>query len=223
MFNMLMLAIIDVMNFRHRVLRKIAVSHALTAAFAILLAVCAVFFIQGKLDFGIGWFGADSLILIGLYIFGAQVIHEYNSRLSPTAPPKPEDFNDNLPTLRRALIGFGAATAVLIIITPIMVSSANDIAELTGISAGFIGVALVSVITSLPELVTTIAAARIGAFDLAVGNLFGSNVFNVMALGLTDAFYTKGFLLTDLNPDLAISGMFGWCMPWGCSCCTNAA
>jgi len=54
------------------------------------------------------------------------------------------------------------------------------IAELTGIATSFIGTLLVGATTSLPELVTSVAAFRMGAVDLAVGNLFGSNAFNMV-------------------------------------------
>lgn len=60
--------------------------------------------------------------------------------------------------------------------------------------------------TALPELVTCFAAVRIGAYDLAVGNLFGSNSFNMViffALGLA---VPGGSIFADLNPAHALSG-----------------
>lgn len=206
MFNMFMLAILDLMNQRYRVLRKIAVSHALTASLAILLTGAAVFFIEAEVDLSIGWFGADSLLLIGLYLFGTRIIHTYNRSLGSSVEPSVDDYEGVLP-LWRAGLGFMGATLVLIVVTPQMVTSATKIAAETGLSTGFVGLALVAIVTSLPEVVTTVAASRIGAFDLAVGNLFGSNIFNIFALGLTDAFYTDGLFLSDLNRDIALSGM----------------
>jgi len=60
-----------------------------------------------------------------------------------------------------------------------LASSANQIAEQAGITATFVGTSLVGITMSLPELVTAAAAVRLGAFDLAVGNLFGNNDFNI--------------------------------------------
>jgi cation:H+ antiporter len=206
MFNMFMLAILDMMNQQYRVLRKIAVSHALTASLAILLTGAAVFFIEAEVDLSIGWLGADSLLLIGLYYFGTRIIHTYNRSLAVTEELSVEDYDGVMP-LWRAGIGFLVATVVLILVTPQMVKAATEIAEQTGLSTGFVGLALVAIVTSLPELTTTIAASRIGAFDLAVGNLFGSNIFNIFALGVTDAFYTRGLFLSDLDRDIALSGL----------------
>ncbi len=65
----------------------------------------------------------------------------------------------------------------------LLVTGAVSIAEEAGLSGGFIGFTLVAVGTSLPELVTAIAAARAGEGDLIVGNLLGSNLFNSLAVG----------------------------------------
>jgi cation:H+ antiporter len=61
----------------------------------------------------------------------------------------------------------------------------------------------------LPELVATISAVRIRAYDLAVGNLFGSNLFNMFALGLTDIFYLKGRFISTIDPAFAMVGLLG--------------
>lgn len=65
----------------------------------------------------------------------------------------------------------------------LVVWGATDIAEEVGVTGGFIGFSLVALGTSLPELVTTIACARRRETDLIVGNLFGSNIFNALAVG----------------------------------------
>ncbi len=63
-----------------------------------------------------------------------------------------------------------------------------------------------AVVTSLPELVTTLAAIKIGAEDMAIGNLFGSNLFNMFAIGLTDLFYTQGRFLAVIDPSFVLIG-----------------
>ena len=60
------------------------------------------------------------------------------------------------------------------------VSAASEIARLFGISERFIGLTIVALGTSLPELVTSVMAARKGNADLAVGNIVGSNIFNIL-------------------------------------------
>jgi cation:H+ antiporter len=65
----------------------------------------------------------------------------------------------------------------------LLVSGATDIADRAGLSGGFVGFSLVALGTSMPEIVTTLAAARRGETGLILGNLLGSNVFNALAVG----------------------------------------
>lgn len=65
----------------------------------------------------------------------------------------------------------------------LMVWGATAIAKEAGLSGGFVGFTLVAIGTSLPELVTAVAAARKGETELIIGNLLGSNVFNSLAVG----------------------------------------
>ena len=106
-------------------------------------------------------------------------------------------------------MGFSLAAVGLVVVTPMMVSASTEIAEITGLGTTFIGTTLVAIVTSLPELVTTIAAVRIGADDMAIGNLFGSNLFNMFALGLTDVFYLPGRFLGVIDPGLPAGGNAG--------------
>ncbi|MBK9995717.1 MAG: hypothetical protein IPO99_00965 [Nitrospira sp.] len=111
--------------------------------------------------------------------------------------------------LRRAAIGFVAATVVLIIAAPLLAKSAKDIADQSGVSTTFVGTSLVAVVTTLPELVTSLAAVRLGAFDLAVGNLFGSNAFNMAAFLFTDLAYAGGPLLGAIDSTHALTALWG--------------
>lgn len=205
LFNMFMLAVLDLVGQQARVLRTVAMRHALTAGLAILLIGLVVFFILADVHNGIGWIGYESLLLIVVYVVGVRLIQ--NQAGPPSAEIIAEDATT--PSLRRALIGFGLATGALVVVTPFLVRSADQIGVITGLSAGFIGAALLAIVTSLPELVATVAALRIGAFDLAVGNLFGSNLFNMFTLGLTDILYFQGRFLAEIDPAFAIVGMLG--------------
>jgi cation:H+ antiporter len=58
-------------------------------------------------------------------------------------------------------------------------------------------------------MVATISAVRMGAYDMAVGNLFGSNIFNMFALALADVMYTDGLFLGAIDTSFAIAGLLG--------------
>ena len=69
-------------------------------------------------------------------------------------------------------------------------------AEETGLSGTFIGTTLVAVTTSLPELVASLTAIRIGAIDLAIGNALGSNAFNIVLFAPLDFFHDGSVFLS---------------------------
>ena len=208
--NMLLLAVIDLISRNQRLLRKAALKHALTGSLAVFMIGLVVFFILADIDLKIGWVGVDSLLIIGAYIVAVRLI-QGNVQPHSTDHAKPEILTDT-PSLRHGIIGFIAAAGALIFITPVMVSSSNEIAEITGLGATFVGSTLVALVTSLPELVTTIAAIKIGANDMAIGNLLGSNMFNVFAVGLTDFFYTQGRFLAVIDPSFVLVGTLGLLM-----------
>jgi cation:H+ antiporter len=74
----------------------------------------------------------------------------------------------------------------------LLVLSASTIATELGLSEGFIGLTVVAIGTSLPELATAVQAARKDETDLIIGNLLGSNLFNSAAVGATAAFAGAG-------------------------------
>ena len=86
----------------------------------------------------------------------------------------------------RAILGLAGVLAG----AQLLVVNASSIATRLGMSQLMIGLTIVALGTSLPELVTTIAAQRRGESDLVVGNLFGSNLFNSLAGGAVIGFAT---------------------------------
>jgi cation:H+ antiporter len=205
MFNMLMLAILDLIYQNARILRRVAMNHALTASLATLLVGAAVFFVLADINLSIGWVGVDSLMIIAVYVVGMRVIQTQGG-----PPPMEIAVEDTkIPSLKRAGIGFVIATIVLLVVVPFLVDSVLQIGDITGLSTGFIGATLLAFVTSLPELVATMAAVRIGAYDLAIGNLFGSNFFNMLAFGLTDIFYLQGRFIGLIDPSFALIGLLG--------------
>jgi cation:H+ antiporter len=209
MFNMLLLAVLDMIFFQARILRRVAFTHALTAALAVSLGGLVVFFLLADIDWKIGWVGVDSLVVMLVYIGGVRLIQTQGGRSGAAIEPAAGAVPGHVMSLRRALFGFGAATAVLILVVPFLVSSSAEIARITGLGTGFVGMVLVASVTSLPELVSALAAIRLGAFDMAVGNLFGSNIFNMFALALVDVFYAQGRFLGAIDPAFALAGLLG--------------
>lgn len=88
----------------------------------------------------------------------------------------------------RTLLGLGGT----LVAAQILVASATEVARLVGLAEGFVGLTVVAVGTSLPELAASLQAARKGETDLIIGNLLGSNLFNAGAVGAVIAFTGAG-------------------------------
>lgn len=207
MVNVVLIALVDLINFQVPLLRRVAVNHALTAALTTVLMLVAVIAILGHVDMAIGWVGLDSLLLIILYFGGVWLIQREGR--AQVATPVTIEPGPDFPSLQRGLIGFGLTAVILIVVVPLLVNASSGIAAITGLGTGFIGTALLSVVTSLPELIAALAAMRMNAFDMAVGNLFGSSVFNMLALGLADFFYTDGRFLEAIDENFVLVGLLG--------------
>lgn len=98
-----------------------------------------------------------------------------------------------------AFIVMGAATYL-----PLL---AARIADITSLGTTYVGSVLVAASTSLPELVVSREALKLGAVDLAVGNVLGSNLFNMAILALDDLFYLQGPILTRISPAHALTSI----------------
>lgn len=90
----------------------------------------------------------------------------------------------------KLLLSVAGGLALIIFGSDVSVDAAVKIAEAAGISERFIGLTVVALGTSLPELVTSVSAARKGNSGIAVGNIVGSNIFNILFIIGTTAFIT---------------------------------
>ena len=206
MANMLVLGIVDLLHRQKSLWRHAAREHTFSAALGVSLTGLAALFILLRIDFVWGSIGIDTVGISVAYIVGMRLVYrQERNRLQKTGSSdddtiaSPDASPATKLSLRRAGLGFAVGALALLIAAPALASSARDIAQITGIGATFVGAAFLAIVTSLPELVTALAAVRLGAFDLAVGNLFGSNAFNMNILLMTDAAYRPGALLTTVS------------------------
>ncbi|MGI9465036.1 MAG: sodium:calcium antiporter, partial [Aestuariivirgaceae bacterium] len=87
------------------------------------------------------------------------------------------------------------AATMILICGVLLVNAADAIAAQTGLGTSFIGVTVLAAATSLPELSTTITAARLGAYTMAISNIFGSNLIMLVLLFPADILYQAGPIL----------------------------
>jgi Ca2+/Na+ antiporter len=161
---------------------------------AIALTAFAVIGILVSPNVRIGWIGIDTLAIAAACVFAvAWMRRSPDSRfLDGQVLPVPIGWGDTGARTPSGGDEFSLAAVGILVSAPFLAYSAREIATATGVGETFVDTTLLALATSLPELIAAVAAVRIGAQDLAVGNLFGSNCFNMAALLFADLAYSPG-------------------------------
>ena len=194
LFNLLILAIADILHKgTGKIFTRTSGAHALSAAMSInvtALTGMAIFLGPYLSHFSFGEIGISPLVIVGAYLLGLRMILFEQSEIVEKRDrgPIPEKFKHKR-ALASAIAGYFVSALIILIMAPFLAEGAGNIADLTGLGKTFIGSTLVALCTSLPEMVSTITAVRMGAFDLAIGNIFGSNSFNMILLLPLDLVY----------------------------------
>lgn len=209
LMNLLILACLDLLfRTRGRMLTSMAAAHAISATMSMVLTALALLFLLLQLD--IAWMpiGPGTLAIFLVYMALLRLVYFDQNYAAEHESAASEPLHEVPPvhpiSTRRAAIGYATAAAVIVIVAPFMAGTAEALAEVSGLGRTFVGTTLVAVSTSLPEMVTTATAVRMKAYDLAVGNIFGSNSFNMTILLGVDLFY-DGPLLASVSPAHAIT------------------
>lgn len=204
-FNLLILCVIDGFHRKEPLYGAVRQSHALPAAFGLaLLALAGAALILGKqLDELALWHvGAFSPAAVLLYLLAMRAIHRQEGRDGEDQPD--EDRQEDV-GMRRAVLMYLAAAVVVIAAGSRLPFVAVRLAELMGWGDSFVGTLFVAGATSLPELSVSMTALRIGQPDMAVANILGSNMFNVIMLAIDDLAYRQGPLLSNVAPLHAVT------------------
>lgn len=181
--------------------------HILSASFGIvLLSITAFFILFPQYNVAVGWVGASSLAILAIYLVGLKIIISYEKRLTARFLKEVEkELHYHDVTLRKAIRGYALNAALVVGAAAFLPEIGARIAAATGLGQTFVGNILLAMTSSLPEVVVSIAAVRIGAVDLAIGNLFGSNLFNIFILVIDDLLFARGPLLSFIDPSHIIS------------------
>ena len=123
-------------------------------------------------------------------------------RRTPALPLPKDDAPVNL---RLALTRYAAAAAVVVAAGTWLPFVGQEIADTMGWGTAVVGTLFVAGATSFPEFVVTISALRLGAIDMAIGNLLGSNLFDILILAIDDIAYAKGPILAAVSPAHAVT------------------
>lgn len=187
LFNLLILGVLDLTRYSQgQMFSETSARHALAASTSIMLtAIAAIFIFLGPELEGmtLARLGPGSIALLLAYVMGIRLV--YRGQRGSSEEPTDADKDSSIPWLRTlglkgAIVGFVVAAAFILAAAPFLAKAADDLAKHSGLGGTFFGTTFVALCTSLPEIVATFSAVRMKAFDLALGNIFGSNCFNMV-------------------------------------------
>jgi len=197
-FNLLILSVLDLMV-KKPITSLVKTGHVIAGSFSIiLLALVAVAILLAPETPSILWFSPFSPVLVVVYLIAVRGIFLYEKAQS-TGDKQIVVGAANKNDFRRALFVYTMHAVVVISAALFLPYFGEGIAHKTGLSDSFFGTVFLAIATSLPELVISISAVRLGSLDMAMGNLLGSNVFNIAILALVDLFYIAGPLYSGIS------------------------
>lgn len=194
-----------------------------TLVLVALLAIPVVAYATPQLT--VGWFHPGTLLIPAFYAYGFVLLrqmhhrpmwrptstrdtqaedavpdeHDEEERSGSPAPIRTEESVDTRSTAR--LWGSLAWLALVVGATGWVIGQAGlGLVRMTGLPSDVVGFTVTTAITSLPELVTLIAAVRLGALTLGVGNIIGGNVFDTLMIAAADLFYLEGSVYASAGP-----------------------
>lgn len=200
LFNLVILAILDIMHRRSPVLSGASRSHIAAAGIGILLMTLTagiIFAGEGFSRLALGWVGIPSIIIVILYLLGARQMFLSQKKQQSVEPEDDLDRAEYGEMSSRAVYVRFTLVALAIIGTGMWLSFVGDeLANTYSWDVSFVGSLFLAISTSLPELAVTIAAVRLGAIDMAIGDILGANMLNMVAVTWSDIFYIEAPILT---------------------------
>jgi cation:H+ antiporter len=206
-FNLTILVLLDGLYKRETLYSRAAQGHILSASLGALLIAFAGFSLlldHAGLSPVLGHVGLYSPFIVVIYLVSMRAVYSHERR---TLAEYTEVSTERYPgvTLRSAIRGYALAAAAVVIAGSWLPFVAKDIAGMMGWGQSFVGTLLVAAVTSAPEMAVTISALRLGALDMAIANLLGSNLFDIIILAVDDLFYRDGPLLAHVDSSHALT------------------
>ncbi|MFC1631906.1 sodium:calcium antiporter [Candidatus Omnitrophota bacterium] len=190
-------------------------THFISLGFSVVLvalaAVGIVFYrvVNPVVNYSRIWVDIETILILGVYILGAFLLFRLERKQAWQSVNTDTDQPKNKLKIWLQFVGF----AVILVSSAVYLARlGNQIAALpvAGIALGgtFVGSLLMAIVTSLPEMAVAISAAKLGFWDMALGNIFGSNMFNMLIIGIIDLSIGPKIVLSAASPLLLFTVLF---------------
>jgi len=218
LLNLVTIAIIDVLYTRGPILHYVGTGLVLAATASTLLigAVAAsIYLAQNVAPLGIfNYIGLYSPIIFCIYmIIQYMLIRFQRSQQSQAGTDSPPAASHGEISLKKAIAFFVLAALATAGAGTWLGFIGDELSMVTGLNDSFVGSLFLAICTSAPEIVVSISALRMGALDMAVGNVIGSNLFNMgVTVFVDDLFLTEGPILSYASTDHIFTALIAMLM-----------
>ncbi|UCH79799.1 MAG: hypothetical protein JSW20_08565 [Nitrospiraceae bacterium] len=200
-FNLLIYAALDVIYRPVPLSTKADQGNILSAGSGILLlCVVAMSFVLGEHAGSLGWIGMYSIVICGIYLAAIRLVFFYEKRqISLYMKDRAIELKYRDVSMKTALLNYCINGLIIVAAAVFLPKIGEGLAVSTGLGKTFVGNIFIALSTSLPEVVVSVSAVKINALNLAIGNLLGSNLFNLFILVIDDVFFIQGPILSHVE------------------------
>ncbi len=203
LFNLLIIGLLDLYWRDGPILTKVNTTSVVVAAcgIAVITLATIAILVHGMTSAMDGWqVSPVSILILAMFLLAMFLIYRVEQSQDTEQPKTGEGERDySSSSLGRAALTYTLSAAIVVGAAMWLANSGGGIADVMGWEASFVGTQFLAFSTSLPELAASFAAIRIGAPELAISNVLGSNVFNMgFILFLDDVAYTGGAIWANI-------------------------
>ncbi|NIO41347.1 MAG: sodium:calcium antiporter [Burkholderiales bacterium] len=206
-FNLALLVILDFLYRGESVYSKAHQGHVLSAGFGIVVIGFTGFSV---LESTVGHLpslqhtGFYTPIILISYLLATRTVFRYEREHRAEFVEEATEKTPEI-TVKTAAVRYVLAALFVIAAGALLPVIGDQMAAEMGWQHSFVGTLLVAIATSAPEVVVTITALRLGALNMAIGNLLGSNLFNIAIVPIVDLLYLEGPILSNVSVVHAVS------------------
>jgi cation:H+ antiporter len=200
-FNLILLVVLDFLHREAPVFTRVSQGHILAAGFSIMLLGLVGFNILVNHHFNqlsIGHVGLATPLIMFTYAIAVYTVFQYERKTLKESTGEIGLRYSHI-SLRQTIVRYILAASVVVLIGLRLPMTAEQMAAQMGWGQTFVGTLFVAMATSLPEVAVTLSALRIGALDMAMSDIFGSNLFDLLIVAIDDIAYSKGPLLANAS------------------------
>ncbi len=208
-FNLLILVILDYLLGRESVYTRLNRGHVLSAGFGVMMIGLAGIYVVAPASLTglqIGHVGFYTPVIVFLYASAMWAVFRFE-RHNPDEQHADVLLQAKGVSLGRSCLYFGGAAIVVVAAGLWLPFVGERLAVALGLHETFVGTLFIAFATSVPEIAVAVAALRLGAPNMAVSNLLGSNLFNIVILVPEDLAWSEGAILSSVSSLHSLSAL----------------